>query len=94
LSSVRDIEIGNNVYRSDVFKTVLSVEGVLSFDLSYFGYDNMDKDRYPDQKYSLNISSQSDSKIGAEFYIVSILAESNGKHGAIITYEKADVSID
>lgn len=94
LTSVRDIEIGNNVYRSDVFKTVLSVEGVLSFDLSYFGYDNMDKDRYPDQKYSLNISSQSDSKIGAEFYIVSILAESNGKHGAIITYEKADVSID
>lgn len=94
LTSVRDIEIGNNVYRSDVFKTVLSVEGVLSFDLSYFGYDNMNKDKYPDQKYSLNISSQSDSKIGAEFYIVSILAESNGKHGAVITYEKADVSID
>lgn len=94
LSSVKDIEIGNNVYRSDIFKNVLSVEGVETFDLEYFGYDATDQDTYPDQKYSLNITSDSNSKAGAEFYIVSVLANTTGKHGAIITYEKSGVSTD
>ena len=40
LKSVKDIEIGNNVYRSDIFKNILSVEGVETFDLEYFGYDS------------------------------------------------------
>lgn len=94
LSSVKDIEIGNNVYRSDIFKNILSVEGVETFDLEYFGYDVNDQDTYPDQKYSLNITSDSDSKAGAEFYIVSVLANTSGKHGAIISYEKSGVTID
>ena len=94
LSSVKDIEIGNNVYRSDIFKNILSVEGVETFDLKYFGYDVNDQDTYPDQKYSLNITSDSDSKAGAEFYIVSVLANTSGKHGAIISYEKSGVTID
>lgn len=94
LKSVKDIEIGNNVYRSDIFKSIIGVEGVVSFDLEYFGYDATNLEKYPDQKYSLNITSQSDSKVGAKFYIVSILADTFGKHGAIITYEKADISLE
>lgn len=94
LKSVKDIEIGNNVYRSDIFKNILSVEGVETFDLEYFGYDSTQKSIYPDKKYSLNISSDSDSKAAAEFYIVSILANTSGKHGAVISYEKSGVSID
>ena len=94
LKSVKDIEIGNNVYRSDIFKNILSVEGVETFDLEYFGYDSTQKSIYPDKKYSLNISSDSDSKAAAEFCIVSILANTSGKHGAVISYEKSGVSID
>lgn len=93
ISSVKDLDIGNSIYRSDIFKTILSLEGVDGFELEYFGYDYTNKVKYPDQKYSLNVLNNGESKIGPEFYIMSILATSNGKHGIMLEYEPKQETI-
>lgn len=93
LESIKDIEIGNNIYRSDIYRIVLGITGVESFELEYFGYDCQNQSVYPDQKYSINISSQSDSSRGAEFYITSVIADSDGNHGIIFSYNKTGVTI-
>ena len=90
IDAIENISIGNNVYRSDIYKTVFGVEGVDSFELEYFGYDYTNKEKYPDQKYSLNISSAGDSTEGTEFYLCSVLADSNNSHGIILTYTKSE----
>ena len=93
ISSVKDLDIGNSIYRSDIFKTILNLDGVEDFELEYFGYDCTNKTKYPDQKYSLNVLSNGESKIGPEFYIMSILATSNGKHGIVLEYEPKQETI-
>ena len=93
LESISDIEIGNEIYRSDIYKIVLGITGVESFELEYFGYDCQNQSVYPDQKYSINISSQGDSSRGAEFYITSVIADSDGKHGIVFSYTKTGVTI-
>ena len=94
INSLSDIEVGNNVYRSDIFKTVLDIDGVESFELEYFGYNYLDQTNNPDQKYSLNISNNGNSKRGSEFYIVSILADSSANTGIIFEYEPIDVETE
>ncbi len=92
LNSVNDIVIGNNIYRSDIYKLLLGVNGVESVELNYFGYDITKKDIYPDQKYSLNVTSNGEDTGGAEFYITSILADTDGIHGITFSYTKNDVT--
>ena len=86
IKSIEDIEIGNKVYRSDIFKTVIGIEGVESFELEYFGYDYENQEEYPDQKYYL----KSDNKEEPEFYICSVLADSNDYHGIVLEYIKVN----
>ena len=92
MNSVNDIVIGNNIYRSDIYKLLLGVNGVESVELNYFGYDITKKDIYPDQKYSLNVTSNGEDTGGAEFYITSILADTDGIHGITFSYTKNDVT--
>lgn len=89
VSSIEDITVGNTVYRSDIFRTILEVEGVESVDIDYFGYDYTNQDKYPDQKYSLNTTSDATSKSGSDFFIISVLADTSSTHGLLFTYEKS-----
>lgn len=94
INNLNDIEIGNEVYRSDIFKTVLNVQGVESFELEYFGYSYKNQAEYPDKKYSLNISSSEYSKKKTEFYMVSIIADNDKGTGIMFDYEPIDVEVD
>jgi hypothetical protein len=86
IKNIEDIEIGNKIYRSEIFKTVMNIEGVESFELKYLGYDYTDQDTYPDQKYYI----KSDIKNEVEFYICSVLADSTDEHGIIFEYNKVN----
>lgn len=93
LNSIADIEMGNTVYRSDIYRILVNIEGVQSVEIDYFGYDVTDKEKYPDQKYSLNTSSDGNNKSGGKFYITSVLAESDGRHGINFEYSKTGVTL-
>ena len=77
ISNIKDIEIGKDIYRSDIFKTVMNIEGVESFELEYFGYDYTDGN---DKKYSLQV----------DFYVCAVLASSENDHGLNLVYEKVN----
>lgn len=90
ISSIKDINIDTTIYRSDIFKTILSVEGVDSCEIVYFGYDYTDKEKYPDRKFILANNEYGDSVGNNDFFIISVLADSVGSHGLIMEYNKSD----
>lgn len=91
IKNISDFTIGKEIYRSDVFKTVLGVEGVESFQLEYFGYNNSDQDNNPDQKYVLTTGA-SDSTTTDDFYIIPVLHDTTSNRGIVLSYVKVATS--
>ena len=73
ITNLNNISTGNNIYRSDIDRLVLGIEGVISINLKYFGYDKNDTKKYPNQQYALTSSASGTSEDGTDFYIVNIL---------------------
>lgn len=90
INNIEDIKLDNTIYRSDIFKTILDVEGVESCEVIYFGYDYTNQDEYPDRKFILANNSLGDSTSDNDFFIISVLADSTGSHGLIMEYNKVD----
>ena len=91
VSALDKLKFSKSVYRSDIFKLVLGVSGVDSFELEYFGFDYTDQLTYPDKKYMLTTSKNA-SDTSNEFYLIPVLAESDGEHGLKLTFKKTDAS--
>ena len=73
ITNLNNISTGNNIYRSDIDRLVLGIEGVISINLKYFGYDKNDTKKYPNQQYALTSSASGTSEDGTDFYIINIL---------------------
>lgn len=82
IENIESFEIGNTIYRSDIFKAIMSAKGVESAEIDYFGYDATDAGS--DQKFFLENDDNSD------FCAINVLADTTDKHGLILSYEKVN----
>lgn len=73
--NLNNINAGTIIYRSDIDRLVLGIEGVLNLDLKYFGYDKNDQVNYPSQSYALTTSANGVTNSGEDFYIINILGD-------------------
>lgn len=92
IQNISNINIGNKIYRSDIFKTILGITGVDSAEIIYFGYDYENQTKYPDQKYYLMVESNTENTDNSEFYVVSVLAENDTSHGLVLSYKKSEAT--
>lgn len=91
ISNISDFTIGKEIYRSDVFKVILGVEGVESVSVEYFGYNYADQENNPDQKYVLTTGA-SDSTTTDDFYIIPVLHDTESNRGIVLIYSKVATS--
>lgn len=91
IANIQDFVIGQDIYRSDIFKIILSVEGVESAQIEYFGYNYDDQDTYPDQKYVLTTGSGLSTSTD-NFYIIPVLHDTTSSRGIVLSYNKVATS--
>lgn len=82
IENIETFEIGNTIYRSDIFKALIEAKGVESAEIDYFGYDATDEES--DQKFFLENDDNSD------FCAINVLADTTDKHGLILSYVKVN----
>lgn len=92
IQNISNINIGNKIYRSDIFKTILGVTGVESAEIVYFGYDYENQAKCPDQKYYLMVENNTEVTDNSEFYVVSVLAANDTNHGLVLSYKKSETT--
>lgn len=73
--NLNNINAGTIIYRSDIDRLILGIEGVLNLDLKYFGYDKNDQENYPSQPYALTTSANGVTNSGEDFYIINVLGD-------------------
>lgn len=91
ITNINNFGISTSIYRSDIFKTILDIEGVESVQIQYFGYNCKDKGNYPDQKYILT-SGDGDSSTTDDFYIIPVLHDTKNGRGLNMTYVRVNTT--
>jgi hypothetical protein len=78
--SLANMEIGNSISKSKIYKTIMNIDGVEKVDITYFGYD-----------YSTSEALSDSSTMYANFYEILVLHEDvENEHGLIFTYLEDD----
>jgi len=80
INNIRNIDIGNKIYLSDIIKLITDIDGIEHVEITYFGFDITNKTEYPSSSKYLSISEASD------FYTMILLAETDTKHGIQFSY--------